>query len=124
MTITLTMSLPAKELSPNGRYYFMKKSAATKAARLESKLLAISKMNELGIDPPRWKTATMKARFYFPTKRRRDRSNCAASLKAHEDGLTDAGVWQDDSGVVHEPPEILFDKSNPRLEITIISGTP
>lgn len=119
MTISLILTIPDPALSPNARVYWRLKAEAVKAARLEAKLTAISRMNELRIDPPRWPRATMKARFYFKEKRRRDRSNLSASLKAHEDGLTDAGMWLDDSGVTHLPPEIHVDPDRPRLEIEI-----
>ncbi len=44
----------------------------------------------------------------------------AASLKSAEDGITDAGVWTDDSVVTWLPPVIdRIDKSNPRVEIEV-----
>jgi Holliday junction resolvase RusA-like endonuclease len=95
------------------------KSKQTKKARAESKIAAIAVFNELGVDPPRWGEVKAKLRFYFRTKARHDRSNAQASTKAYEDGLTDAGVWLDDSGVTWLPVELLHDPKNPRLEIEI-----
>jgi Holliday junction resolvase RusA-like endonuclease len=66
-----------------------------------------------------WKRATVKCRFFFRTKARRDGDNIAASCKAYWDGFTDAGLWVDDCGVTHLPPEILHDAKNPRVEIEV-----
>ena len=119
MTITLTLTLPAPELSPNARAYWVKKAAAVQAARQEAGYVALSWLNERGLYPPKWKTATVKARFYFREKRRRDRDNCAGSLKATWDGLADAKIFLNDSGVTHLPPELHVDPAKPRLEIEI-----
>ena len=44
--------------------------------------------------------------FRFGDKRRRDKDNLLASLKAAFDGLTDAGVWTDDSEATYLPVRI------------------
>ena len=35
------------------------------------------------------------------------------------DGIADAGVVADDVGLTHEPVQMLVDRKNPRVEITI-----
>lgn len=125
MTITLTLTIPDPALSPNARgIYWMKKANAVKAARQEAGYTALSWLNERRLEAPRWKQATVKARFYFREKRRRDRDNCAGSLKATWDGLADAKIFENDSGVTHLPPEIHVDPKNPRLEIEIEGASP
>jgi hypothetical protein len=41
-----------------------------------------------------------------------------ASIKSALDGVADAGLVVNDSGLWPESPEIHVDKENPRLEIT------
>jgi len=68
-----------------------------------------------------WKKCSVKAAFYFTTKRGRDIDNLIGSLKSTYDGLVDAGVVPDDSPeyMVREMPEVFIDRDYPRLELTI-----
>lgn len=113
-SITIVLPLPDKCLSPNARVHWAKKAKAVKfyrqRARYETR--AIAGLN-LG-----WQKATYKARFYFPDARRRDADNAIASIKSALDGVADAGLVINDSGLWPERPEFLLDKENPRLEIT------
>jgi len=59
------------------------------------------------------------ARFFFKTRRRRDRDNLLASLKAAFDGLADAGLVADDSGLIHMPVEQYIDRADPRVELVV-----
>ena len=61
----------------------------------------------------------MTARFFFKTRRRRDRDNLLASLKAAFDGLADAGLVADDSGLIHMPVEQYIDRADPRVELVV-----
>ena len=57
--------------------------------------------------------------FYMPTRRRVDKSNLEASL---HDILVAAGVLEDDNRDViagTDGSRVLYDKQNPRVEITI-----
>lgn len=56
--------------------------------------------------------------FYFKDKRRRDRDNLLASLKAAFDGIADAGIVSDDSSFRHQV-EIGEPCAEPYIEITI-----
>lgn len=61
----------------------------------------------------------VKCVFYMPTRRRVDLNNL---LEAATDLLVSAGVLKDDHcGIVvsHDGSRVLYDKDNPRTEITI-----
>jgi Holliday junction resolvase RusA-like endonuclease len=45
-----------------------------------------------------------------------------SSLKAAFDGLADAGLIADDSGLTHLPVIVKVDKLNPRVELHIVEG--
>ena len=62
---------------------------------------------------------TVKCLFYMPTKRRVDLTNL---LEAIDDILVKYGVLEDDhSGIIysHDGSRVLYDKENPRTEVTI-----
>jgi len=63
--------------------------------------------------------ARVTARFFFKTRRRRDRDNLLASLKPAFDGLADAGLVVDDSGLIHMPVEQHIDRTDPRVELVV-----
>ena len=67
----------------------------------------------------RWKAAEAEATFFFRDKRRRDRDNLLASLKAAFDGIAAAGVVEDDADLTHLPVRVEVDKADPRVEIKI-----
>jgi Holliday junction resolvase RusA-like endonuclease len=66
-----------------------------------------------------WPSAKVRAVFYFRDHRKRDRDNALSSLKAHFDGLADAGLISNDSGLTHMPVVMNVDKSNPRVVLLI-----
>lgn len=68
-----------------------------------------------------WAKCHVHAVFYFKTKRGRDVDNLIASLKSTYDGLVDAGVVPDDTPefMVRDMPEIEYDRTHPRIELTI-----
>jgi crossover junction endodeoxyribonuclease RusA len=117
--LLITLPLPPSGLSPNARLHWRPKSELTKRVRGEARLAAMSARNEAGIKKP-WMVLTLAATFYFPDKRRRDKSNCAAMLKAIEDGIADALSAGDDSGYTHLPLTIKQSQPDPRLELKII----
>lgn len=114
-SITITLPLPARELSPNWRGHWAAKSKRVKAYREHACAMALR--------PERaWmpaKKATSQLTFYWPDKRRRDKDNSLASMKSVFDGIADAGVVADDSGITHLPTTFAVDKANPRVEVTI-----
>jgi crossover junction endodeoxyribonuclease RusA len=83
---SITLSWPAKELSPNARTHFRVKAAATKAYRAEAYERA--KMNLLPL--PSEGGIGLRFDFHPPDKRRRDLDNMLASIKGAIDGIADA----------------------------------
>lgn len=64
-------------------------------------------------------TVNVKCLFYMPTKRRVDLTNL---LEAIDDILVKAGILEDDNYKIigaHDGSRVMFDKDNPRTEITI-----
>lgn len=114
-SITITLPLPDKCLSPNARVFWAKKARAVKSYREHTKWLCAV---EICCLKKPWNKASYTARFYFPDKRRRDADNAIASIKSALDGAADAGLVVNDSGLWPERPEFHVDKTNPRLEIT------
>lgn len=118
--ITITLPLPPRSLSPNGRSHWATKSRATKKYRRDAELAAVSAMMELNMRfAPQWELATAKVSFYWRTAAKHDSDNSTASIKAGFDGIADAGVIKNDSGLTPMPPEMFVDRKNPRVEITI-----
>ncbi len=114
--IKITLPLPPKELSPNARGHWAAKARATKGYRQWAWAEAVSTSGGRRF---RWLAATAVATFYFPQRRRRDRDNLLASLKAAFDGITDAEIIADDSGLIHLPVAVTIDRDNPRVEISL-----
>lgn len=68
-----------------------------------------------GLDKP----LNIKCLFYMPTRRRVDLTNL---LEAVDDVMVKAGTIADDNSkiiVSHDGSRVLYDKENPRTEITI-----
>jgi hypothetical protein len=65
------------------------------------------------------RAAKVTARFFFRTRRRRDRDNLLASLKPAFGGIADARVVANDSGMIHMPVEQYVDRTDPRVEIVV-----
>ena len=82
----VTLGWPSPLLSPNSRKHWSVKAKATKAARSE----AFYATRVVTTIKPNWKAAALSVTFNPPDKRRRDRDNLQASLKAHFDGIADA----------------------------------
>jgi len=116
--ITITLPLPDKCLSPNARVHWVKKAKVVKSYRRLAGWTVLCQIHPLNPPLERWQKAKYTARFYFPDKRRRDADNAIASIKSALDGVADAGLVVNDSGLWPERPEFLIDKESPRLEIT------
>jgi Holliday junction resolvase RusA-like endonuclease len=121
MTLKVTIPLPPRELSPNytvgSRGARLGKAAKIKKYRQTAYLAGLAAINRRAA--PRWVAATARATFYVRDRRRRDADNALASLKAAFDGLKDAGIVADDSGITHLPVVFVVDKERPRVEITV-----
>lgn len=82
---TVLLPWPPKELSPNARGHWAKRSRAAKAYRMQCFLLARKAM----LVAPAGRLL-LSLEFMPPTARRRDDDNLLASFKAGRDGLADA----------------------------------
>ena len=117
-SVVIVLPLPARILSPNcpagtrgGR--FARAAAAKRYKRLA--LLA----TEEAANGMTWERATILARFYHKTKRRRDDVNHLAMLKSAFDGVVMAGLLPDDDREHLRTigAEFYIDKKNPRVEL-------
>lgn len=115
-SIKLTLSYPPRELNPNEKSHWAKKSAAVKAYRALAQAEAIAVLNRR--TPPRWLHAKAKIDQYHKSTFM-DRQNIIAAHKSSIDGLIDAGVLEDDRELAFDAVGRFVDKTNPRVEITI-----
>ena len=122
-SVVIVLPLPARILSPNcpagtrgGR--FARAAAAKRYKRLA--LLA----TEEAANGMTWERATILARFYHKTKRRRDDVNHLAMLKSAYDGVVMAGLLPDDDREHLRTigAEVYIDKKNPRVELVFTRG--
>jgi crossover junction endodeoxyribonuclease RusA len=77
---------PPKELSPNKRLHWARKSKATKAYREACGLLMLAETEASSIQA---EGLNLDITFCPPDKRRRDRDNMIASFKAGQDAISD-----------------------------------
>lgn len=115
-SITITVAIPPRILSPNSRGHWAKKAKATKATRSAAFWAA---KEVLEGPPPGWMKAACRVHAFFPDARRRDSDNLLATCKAVFDGIADAGIIVNDSALWNDRPVFNIDRKNPRLEITI-----
>ena len=114
MTLTLTLPLPHRCLSPNARTHWGKKASLTKAARHRARLTVLEELQ--GRAAPAFTTYSLE--FFHSIRRARDDDNAAASCKAYRDGIAEA-LGVDDSSLSHRATTLSLDPINPRLEITL-----
>lgn len=112
MTVTIHIPLPHKSLSPNSRGHWRVAAKHKAALRAAAKYSAIVPQP---VDP--WPAAEVQAHFRFQTAHKRDRDNLLSSLKAAFDGLQDARLIADDSGVVHLP--VTYAKAQPGEQVGV-----
>jgi Holliday junction resolvase RusA-like endonuclease len=122
--ITIGLPTPPAILNPNktigSRGGRMAKARAIKIARKHAADWARISMLERQIaPPPRWSNVSVRCLFFYPTRRRRDKDNALASMKAYFDGIADSGLVANDSAMTFEPVELLVDKMLPRVEVVI-----
>ena len=109
MNKTITLPLPSRNLSPNGRLNWRIVAGFKKQARRLAALEAFDQLEDFALKGYRLD-------FYWPTKRRRDKDNAAAMCKAYLDGVADC-TGQDDSEWDFDGVRFAIDRDNPRLEI-------
>ena len=120
MTLTITLPLPAAGLSPNSRLHWAAKSRLVRDYRGAAAIVTRDAMNRAKIKGG-WERATVRPVFYKRVNRRADADNALSSLKAAIDGLADAGLIRDDSGLTYLPVEFRVDSRSPRVELVVES---
>lgn len=107
--IRIELPLPPKVLHPNSnkpitRGGMIGLNKAKKKARLDAGYAARKAARET----TRWERATIKAYFSFArvTGRGHDQDNLIAWLKHYVDGIVDAGIIADDSGLTWLPSRV------------------
>lgn len=112
-SISLRLSLPAKELSPNSREPWYVKAPVIAAARQGAKVEALNVKRASGLVEPLAAPVTMDLLFILKDGRRHDLDNLLASFKHHLDGLVDAGLLADDSAKVLRLGSLVARKQEP-----------
>ena len=115
--LTVTLELPPQNVRPNSRPHWRAKAKAVQDYR--AKALAAAQEALGGKYPPYLEAALVHIKFYNKTARKMDGDNIIASMKSAIDGLTDAGIFDDDREVMYLPPLREKDKDNPRIELLI-----
>jgi Holliday junction resolvase RusA-like endonuclease len=103
--IIITLPVPSKRLHPNDRSVWQARLRPKRLARTLASLVAGQQRPKEPLDAP-----ACRIIWKVNTKRRRDTDNLVAWCKAYTDGLTDAGIWADDSRVTWVPPAIEYEK--------------
>ncbi len=121
-SMTVTLSLPPKALTPNARPHWAAKARAVQAYRGEAFLMARRAVAGVGNGGQWWaKVGTeimVRSTFWFRVNRRRDRDNAQASLKSALDGIAEA-MGVDDSRFIMAPATLLVDATGPRVEVVL-----
>lgn len=122
-TMTITMRLPDKTLSPNrargSQYRQREHRKAKRQAKTAAFALALARRGRQGVE--RFRTAEVTPRFFWPNMIKRDHDNAIASIKAIIDGITEAVMVGDDNSrdLRLGAAEFYLDRECPRLEIEI-----
>lgn len=96
--LTVILPWPPKELSPNARVHWAKRSKAAKDYRRYCWVMALS----AGVSSIDWYGKVhLFLDFYPPDRRHRDDDNMIASFKSGRDGIADALGIDDKRFVVH-----------------------
>jgi hypothetical protein len=118
--MTIALPLPSRVLSPNARPHWARKAKAVakarELARLECMVWRVSGQSG------DYDSATIRATFYWASRRRRDQANAVAMLKPYIDGIVDAGVITDDDSEHLTGPICMpfgYDAARPRVVLEI-----
>ena len=121
-SLTVTLSLPPKALTPNARSHWAAKAKAVQAYRGEAFLMAGRAVAGVDKGGHWWALVgteiMVRSTFWFRVNRRRDRDNAQASLKSALDGIAEA-LGVDDSRFVIAPATLLVDATGPRVEVVL-----
>lgn len=115
-TLTLYLPLPDRRLHPNGRCHFRVKADMTKAAR---QLAAYTARIAVGPRALLWDAATLNLTVCLSAKRHADQDGAVAWIKAYQDGVADAQVIRNDSGIKIGVVEITSDRYCPHVKMEL-----
>lgn len=121
--VLIELPLPPQDTHPNARpAHWAVKSKAVKKQRSAAGVMARQAVQFTARGFP-WRTATIQATFYLA--RKRDADGCLSWLKASFDGLADAGLIANDSGLTHLPVVQVTGKAAGKrrgVELRIVQG--
>jgi Holliday junction resolvase RusA-like endonuclease len=107
--ITIELPMPPKQLHPNARSHWRAKLKPKAQQRQQAYLAALDALR--GAVSPRWESAKIHATYWLGSRgKKHDADNLIAWLKATVDGLQDAGILADDSGLTWLPPDQIYGK--------------
>ena len=125
----INLPWPFKELSPNARVHWSKRSKAAKAYRntcfLQVRAMQIRKSLEVGkyLDLyPGQERLHLWIDFYPPDRRHRDDDNLIAAFKSGRDGIADALDINDKRFICHPCIQDQLGKPDGYVEVTITTG--
>ena len=113
--VNLTIGAPAGFMNANHRHHWARKGRDTKAWRTAA--WAHARNENLA---PRDRRARVTVVFHHADRRRRDVGNLAPTAKAIVDGLTDAGLWPDDSDAHLVGPDLRTGEPWPRPGVEVL----
>jgi len=123
-SFTVSLPIPPRQLSPNSRNHWRVKHRHSKAYRGKCRDAVLSLMAEGSVCMESdWSESKLVPTYFHKDKRRRDRDNLSAMLKAAYDGIAEA-LGVDDYGFRPTMPEVDVDKDDPRVEIVVTVGDP
>lgn len=120
--LTISLPIPPREISPNGRrgesrWAAIRKATVIKRHRQAAFLSTRSALAALPSPPATWEGYSLA--FYFPTAAMRDDDNADASCKAYRDGIADALRIDDQKLRKLALSTHHKDPACPRVEITL-----
>ena len=118
-SITITIPIPHRSLSPNSRVHWARKAKHVKTARAIARLLSFTPQLKHETNALLWTNAISTVVWYAKTATHPDPDNALAMLKPYFDGMADAGVLANDRNLAHNPIRFEKDRANPRVQITI-----
>ncbi len=127
---TVSLPIPSRKLSPNGRLHHYARAQANKNARYWGKMATLAAMSPTTNNSrPMWQEAEVTIRVVKPNKRNiMDDQNLIAACKAYIDGICDAGLMANDKGLRWGP--VTWDvepgiaKNKERVELTFVCLRP
>lgn len=117
-SITITLPIPPTCLNPNTASHWAKKSKAKAEQRAAAFNYATCQFRGPG---PKWTRARVTLRWFAKDDHRTpDIDNAIASVKGALDGMTDAGILDNDRSIEGIDVWRVTDKARPRVEVEIV----